>query len=198
MWVLLSQAGRERRAQFCSLCSQKELEGAQGSQQSPAGKLIRGEVPFRTRSPSSPAPPLLGCALWEPQSLAVRVWEGTKAGRGRGRVPLQSWVTVPCPRAELSPFPVLYNKWLLVAVPAFGDTNLLLLILHIQNSCNAWKPSSSADPSPSCHPCIDPHWHHPTSFTRTQMLFLGAGCQNSQTKITLLWQIAEDSHDNSI
>lgn len=125
----MQRAVRGRRAQFCSLCSQEGLQGAWGSQQSLSGKLIsRREVPWNNVSITT-APPLLGCALWKPQSLKVRAWEGTKAGSGRGRVLLQSWVTVPVPRAERVPFPVLYNKWLLVAVPASGDTILWILIL---------------------------------------------------------------------
>lgn len=85
---------------------------------------------------------------------------------------------IPCPLQEMAPC---------CCACLWGHHSVDSDSPYIQNSCNAWKPSSSTDASPLCHPYIDlPHWHSPTSFTHTQMLFLGSGCQNSQTKITLL------------
>lgn len=96
------RAGEERRAPFCSLRSQKELPGAQGSQQSPSGKLIsrRGKC-HGTTSPSPPAPPLLAVPCdshCQPGSESLggqQSWKGPLLGdcsHSQGRAH-----PIPCP-----------------------------------------------------------------------------------------------------
>lgn len=127
---------RERRA---LICSQKELQGTQGSQQSPSGKLIsrRGEVPWNNFSIPT-CPPLLGCALWQPQSLAGRLGEGTKAGRavsssmqGDCSHSQSRAHPIPCPLQQMAP--CCCACW-------WGHHSLGSDSPYIQNSCNAWKP----------------------------------------------------------
>lgn len=114
-------------------------------------------------SPSPPAPPLLSCALWQPQP--VWHWEPERAPKLEGAVSsallggcshsqnrahptsLSINVNKPCPLQEIAPC---------CCACFWGHHSVDSDSPYIQHSCNAWKPSSSTDPSLLCHPHPDP------------------------------------------